>query len=342
MAVTARQVAKEAGVSPATVSLVFRNKPGVGQETRDHVREVAQRLGYEYHGPISPVEGRGATLQLVAYKSHGKVVGETAFFEQLMAGVSDEAYVQGFPRLEISYYYAKQDPKEQLKALRSTKCAGIILLATEMRSTDVSAIERLGVPVVLLDGWFLTKNLDAVVIDNQRGALNATNYLVRHGHRDIGYLHSSVDIRNFLERQDGWIQAVRTFIDHDYDFRSATVRVGTTVVDAREDMAAYLASGGHVPTAFFADNDIIAAGCIRALQDAGYRVPEDVSVIGLDDMPFAQIMDPALTTMAVPKQRMGALAVQRLVSLIHEGRREIVRTAVLPEIVERASVKQLG
>ena len=339
MAVTARDVAREAGVSPATVSLVFRDRPGVGRETRERVREVARRLGYEYQGQTTP--GRTSTLQLIAYKAHGKVVAETAFFDHLMAGCSDETYRQGFHRLAISYYYANEHSSEQLRSLRSTKCAGIILLATEMRATDIAPFERLGVPIVLLDSWFPTKNLDAIVIDNQRGAFNATSYLVRHGHRDVGYLHSSVDIRNFIERQDGWQQGMRALVDRRYDCAAATVRVGPSITSAYEDMTAWLEGNPKLPTAFFADNDIIAAGCMRALQERGVRIPDDVSVIGLDDMPFAQLMSPQLTTMSVPKERMGALAVQRLVSLIQEGRREVVRTAILPEVIERESVRTI-
>lgn len=339
MAVTARDVAREAGVSPATVSLVFRDRPGVGKETRDRVREVARHLGFEYQGQTTP--GKTSTLQLIAYKAHGKVVAETAFFDHLMAGCSDETYRQGFHRLAISYFYANEHPSEQLRSLRSTKCAGIILLATEMRATDIAQFERLGVPIVLLDSWFPTKNLDAIVIDNQRGAFNATTYLVRQGHRKIGYLHSSVDIRNFIERQDGWQQAMRALVDRRYDCAGATVAVRPSISEAQEDMLAWLDTNPELPTAFFADNDIIAVGCMRALQMRGYRIPEDVSIIGLDDMPFSALTNPPLTTMSVPKERMGALAVERLVSLIKEGRQEVIRTAILPEVIERGSVAQL-
>lgn len=335
--VTARDVAKRAGVSPATVSLVFRNKPGVGHDTRERVLEIARELGFEYDAPVT--SRKTSTLLLVIYKQHGRVVSDTPFFESLIKGVSDTTYQMGYHRLSISYFYAQQDKVEQLGALKSIKCAGIVLLATEMRAGDVAQFERLGVPIVLLDNWFPTKSLDSVVIDNTRGAWQAVRYLSGVGHRDIGYLHSSTDIRNFLERQEGYLSAMRSAGTMDIDPWHAIVSVGSTVESAYEDMCAYLDEDPYLPTAYFADNDIIASSCIRALEDYGYSVPGDISIVGFDDVSSSALVNPPLTTMAVPKTNMGALAVRRLVDRIQGNTGgEIVRISVQPEIVQRKSV----
>ena len=335
--VTARDVAKAAGVSPATASLVFRNKPGVGHETRERVLEVARNLGFEYDAPAAP--RKTSTLLLVIYKQHGRVVSDTPFFESLIKGVSDETYRLGYHRLSISYFYAQQDKDEQIGSLKSIKCAGIVLLATEMRAGDVSQFERLGVPIVLLDNWFPTKSLDSVVIDNTWGAWSAVRYLSGVGHREIGYLHSTTEIRNFLERQEGYLSAMRSAGTMGVDPAHAIVGVGSTVESAYEDMSAYLDEGPYLPTAYFADNDIIASSCIRALEDHGYSVPGDISVVGFDDVSTSALTNPPLTTMAVPKNNMGALAVRRPVDLIQgNSGGERVRISVQPEIVQRKSV----
>jgi len=337
MTVTARDVAKAAGVSPATASLVFRGKPGVGKETRDRVLAIARELGFEYESK-EPSQ-KTSTILLIIYKRSGQVVGETPFFEQLIKGVSDATYQSGYHRLSISYFYAQESASEQLKSLQSVKCAGIILLATEMRATDVAQFERLGVPMVILDNWFPTKPMDSIVIDNQHGAWQASHYLISKGHINIGYLHSKVEIRNFLERRAGWRTAVQGVIEDGGNPEHFIVRVGSTTESAYEDMLAFLDTNPELPTAYFADNDIIAAGCIRALRERGHRVPEDVSVMGFDDAPSAEHVDPPLTTMDVPKAAMGAQAVRRLVNLIKgETYGEAVRISVLPKVIERQSV----
>lgn len=339
MAVTARDVAKAAGVSPATASLVFRGKPGVGRETRERVLAIAREMGFEYESK-EPAQ-KTSTILLVIYKRSGQVVGETPFFEELIKGVSDATYLSGYHRLSISYFYAQQSASEQLKSLRSVKCAGIILLATEMLSVDVLQFERLGVPMVILDNWFPSKPMDCVVIDNQHGAWEASRYLISMGHTNIGYLHSKVEIRNFLERKAGWSTAVRGVIETEGNPERFIARVGSTTESAYADMCAYLDTNPDLPTAYFADNDVIAEGCIRALHEHGIRVPEDVSVVGFDDAPMTETIDPPLTTMSVPKAAMGALAVKRLVSLISgETHGEAVRVSVLPKVVERASVRR--
>lgn len=335
--VTARDVAKAAGVSPATVSLVFRNKPGVGSDTREHVLAVASELGFEYETPSAP--RKTSTILLVIYKQHGRVVSDTPFFESLIKGVSDTTYQMGYHRLSISYFYAQQDKAEQLSSLKSIKCAGIILLATEMRAGDVAQFERLSVPIVLLDNWFPTKSLDSVVIDNTRGAWAAVRYLTAIGHREIGYLHSNTEIRNFLERQEGYLSAMRGANTMDVDPLHAIVSVGSTVESAYADMSEYLDEDPYLPTAYFADNDLIASSCIRALEDHGYSVPDDISIVGFDDVSTSALINPPLTTMAVPKTNMGALAVRRLVDIIQGNTGgEIVRISVQPEIVQRKSV----
>lgn len=341
MKVTAKDVAQRAQVSTATVSMVFRNRPGISEPVRAKVRAAAEELGFSYEGAAAPVH-KSRIIQFIIYKRHGKVVSDTPFFEHLTKGVADEVNALGY-QLSITYFYGTESAQEQLRSIQTLKCMGIILLTTEMHSADLNVFESLNVPIVLLDNWFPNKRYNTVVIDNQRGAWYAAHYLIQHGHVRLGYLKSSVEIRNFSERWDGYLHALSALKDPHNDSAQRIVRVGTTLEAAFEDMSAYLAADPVLPTAFFADNDIIAAGCMRALLKAGYRVPEEISVIGFDDMPICQMLEPKLTTMAVPKERMGALAVQRLDQLIRgQTDGEIIRISVFPEIIVRDSVLDLN
>lgn len=339
MRVTAKEVARQAGVSASTVSLVFQNKGSIRPEVRQKVFAAAAAIGYRPGG--SAAGAAQPVIQLVLYKKHGKVVSDTPFFENLTKGISDRVQALGY-QLRITYYYAAQDAAEQLRSLQNSRPAGLLLLTTEMHTRDLDAFEALGLPLVLLDNWFPAKSCDAVVIDNLRGAYHAVQFLIQCGHTRLGYLSSKVDIRNFTERREGYLAAVRSLKDPHNDSAQRIVRVGTTVESACADMTAYLATDPVLPTAFFADNDLIAAGCLRALRRAGYRVPEDISLIGFDDMSICELTEPPLTTMAVPKERLGALAVDRLDRRIRgETGGETIRLLVQPEIVVRASVRPI-
>lgn len=345
MAVHAYDIAKAVGVSPATVSLVLRDRPGVSDKTRKIVLEKAQELGFEYgaKGRVAPT----STILFIIYKAHGQVVSQTPFFEELTTALSSETYAHGFHRLAISYFYEQEHASEQLKSLRSIKCAGIILLATELSAKNVAQFERLKVPIILLDSWLPTKDLSSVTIDNHRGIFKAMRYLVSKGHRNIGYLGSSVEIRNFFEREEGFKLSLGFFKHQGVRQDPFIAHVGSTIQTAYKEMSQTLDEVEHdssleMPTAFIAANDIIAVGCIRALKDHGYEIPWDVSVIGFDNTTFSVMCDPPLTTLNVSRKCLGYYAVDQLNKLIEQSgdneEHPITRISVLPTIVERESV----
>lgn len=232
--------------------------------------------------------------------------------------------------------------EEQLASINSHACDGIIVLATEMCSTDVRKLENIHRPLVILDNFFPTAHYDCVSIDNVSGASQAVKHLINMGHIRIEYLHSAVDIRNFNERQCGYLAACRLLPEQEaHDAAKRIVSVGAMMETALQDMRTYLSKDPSLPTAFFADNDRIAIGCCQALQQYGYRIPEDISVIGFDDTSLCLTLDPPLTTMGVQKQRMGALAVSRLVTLLKNPMPEKVHISVIPDVIVRGTVLQL-
>ena len=181
-----------------------------------------------------------------------------------------------------------------------------------MLDKDFALFKDLRQPVVFLDSCFPYENQDFVLINNIQGAYIATKHLIDEGHEQIGYLQSSVYINNFGEREQGFVQAL---MNHNLAVdRSLWYQLEPTLDGAYRDMQAVLARGNYKPpTSFFADNDIIAFGAMSALKEFGIRIPQDVSIVGFDDMPYCEISDPKLTTIHVNKQQLGAAAVKRLV-----------------------------
>ena len=340
MAVSAKDIARALGLSPAAVSLALRGRPGVSEATRAAVLAQAEELGYVMEGRSTP--SRQGMIPLVIYKRHGKVFSDTPFFEQLTEGVAEKAAELGY-HLSISYFYGSQNHQEQLRSLKSLKSDGIILLATEMHGADMKLFANVDIPMVVLDNFFTAESFDLVGIDNRYGVLDAIRYLIDCGHTRLGYLHSNVEIRNFLRRQDGYNMGCRLLPEPlARDAIRRVVRVGITPEAAAADMRAFLSKDPILPTAFFADNDSIAAGCCRAIQEYGLHIPRDVSVIGFDDSSVCQVTDPPLTTMGIHKERMGALAVIRLHERMQTDPPEVVRILVRPRIVVRGSVLDLN
>lgn len=336
MKITAKQIAEQTGVSPATVSLVMHGKPGVSDEVRRRVLEAARAAGYRTDAAQAPATGK--ILQLVIYKRHGRVIADESFFNVLIEGIMARASALGY-HLSVGYFYGSQPAKEQIRSIQSLKCAGVILLATEMHTADMAPFAELTCPVVVLDNFFPALQYDCVTINNLNGAWRAVKYLIDCGHTRIGYMHSKVDIRNFRERSSGYLSACRLLEEEAArDAARRILHVGPSAEEAAEDMEAYLASEPLLPTAFFADNDRIAAGCCKALQKNGVLIPQEVSVIGFDDSSICEFMSPALTTMRVQKQRMGVLAVERLHARLCGNPPESVRIMLMPEVTVRQSV----
>lgn len=334
MSVYAKEIAQKLGLSAATVSLALRDRPGVSPRTRQRVLEAAEALGYSRAGAT----GRPA-IRLVLYKRHGAVVAKTDFFSQLVESIEGQAGALGYELL-VTYFYASQNAEEQLRAMASSPAAGIILLATEMHTADLQPFKALATPMVVLDSFFPDEDLDCILINNIYGAKHAVQYLISRGHTEIGHLASRVNIRNFYERQEGWLRGLRD-IPVANDSRRHLVPVAPTPDGAFADMAAYLSAGPKLPTAFFADNDLIAIACMRALRMAGYRIPQDISVIGFDGIAAGALLDPPLTTMDVPKDQLGASAVNRLHERIHGLATGTLRIQVSTRLVERSSVQAL-
>ncbi|HBE80930.1 MAG TPA: LacI family transcriptional regulator [Firmicutes bacterium] len=332
-----KDIAEELNISPATVSLVLNNKPGISDETRQRILKFVEEKGYITNMLSKPAFKNNRNIRFVIYKKHGKVVSETPFFSELMEGIDKEAREEGYNVL-VSYINEQDNTKmDVLRIIEETAPDGIMLLATEMVAEDLEAFKQLYLPMVLLDSNFENEHqVDIVIINNCQGTYEAVKYLTDCGHTEIGYLHSSVWINNFDERKEGFMNALNSrgmkFNKH------YLLEVESTMEGAYNDVLNYLEVRSTLPTAFFADNDIIAFGAIKAFREKGINIPQDVSIIGFDDMPFCEMIDPALTTLRVFKQRMGRIAAKRLIERIEHNPEETIKVEVSTELVERKSV----
>lgn len=313
ISMSSKELAKLLGVSPSAVSLALNHKKGVSEATRQKILQAAEEHGVRFERAAAAGTG---FLNLVIFKSHGMVFGDTPFFSELLEGVGESAAAHGF-RLQVSYFYKNQDFAEQLKPLRAPGCNGVILLATEATQQDISAFFSLDRPLVILDSACANEIFDTVSINNEAGAFHATTHLIDCGHRSLAHIASSVAIANFAERQMGFARAVERSV-HSEHISSCVIPVGPTQETAYRDMSQFLDTHKTLPTAMFADNDLIALACIRAMRDHHIRVPDNVSVVGFDNISLDYLTSHRLTTIDVPKRFMGKCAVDRLIARIED------------------------
>ncbi|HIS45986.1 MAG TPA: LacI family DNA-binding transcriptional regulator [Candidatus Scybalocola faecigallinarum] len=335
MSITAKELAKKLNLSPAAVSMALNHKPGVSTTTRRLVFDAAEKYGYDFSRITEkhPVPG---SIYLVIYKKHGAVVTDTPFFSQISEGISLECKRQEY-NLKVNYIYEDDDViQRQLEDMRSSDCCGMILLGTEMTDRDLRPFLKLPSPVVLLDTYFESAACDSVLINNVQGAYMATSYLIQKCSSQPGYLRSAYEIYNFTQRSAGFYKAIRAA---GMSASQSIVHDLTPSVDgAFADMLEIIKSGEPLASCYFADNDLIAVGAVKALKQHGLRIPEDVAIVGFDNQPISSVIEPNLTTVHVPKKYMGETAAARLISLIHDPSQPPVKTEISTSLVKRNSV----
>ncbi len=334
MFITAKELAEKLGLSAAAVSMALSGKPGVSESTRDRVLKAAKENGYDFSRQrIRPEEKKG-TIAFLMYRRHGAVVGDTLFFSSLSEGIANACQSAGY-RMHMQYLH-EDNCRMELRNLLSGDTKGVILLGTEMRAEDFAPFSSCPLPIVVLDTYFEGIPWDCVLINNIQGAFTATNFLIAKRGRQPGYLRSSYSIGNFEERADGFYKAIR----HNGLSTSASVvhRLAPSAEGAYADMKAIIASGERLASCYFADNDLIAAGAMRAFKEGGYRIPEDIGFIGFDNTSMCEILEPPLTTIHVPKQAMGQMAVERLTAILSRKPPANVKIEITTFLVKRGSL----
>lgn len=333
MKVSIRDLSRMTGFSPATISNALNHKKGVNRETAEEIFRVAKETGYLSANAVTKIK-------LLIFKKNGLIIEDTPFFQSLIDGFEEECHRLGYEMVVSRADQRDADYLTQVKNLLNEQGAAVVVLATEMMDGDLEPYRNAPCPLVILDHWSETMEFNAVLINNADAARMMTEHLLDYGHTEVGYLRGSFRIKGFRSRFVGFQTALKK---KKLPYREEyTITLGTSLNGAYQDMLDYLQKKPKLPTAFFADNDMIALGAMKALQEMGYRVPEDVSIAGFDDLPFSEISSPALTTLRVPNKEMGRMAVRRLAELIEGiGSESVTKTQVCPRVVYRNTVRKL-
>lgn len=346
MTITAKDIAERLQVSPSAVSLAMNGKPGVSEATRERIMTEAVRMGYSTHKREISTAVRN--IRFVIFLSGRQSMEENSPAPKILQGIEARAQEYGHNVL-VSYFYADGDWATQtLNICRDT--AGLIVLASGIDEQHIekarALLERQEIPVVLVGNTMEFSDVDCVCTDNLQGASLAVRYLLEMGHPDVGYLRAHPRNDSFEDRQAGILHARRKFGMNDRTLLQY-IDVGTTSEQTFRDVDAWLAQGGHPLSAYFADTDVIASAAIRAFSAHGYRIPEDLSVIGFGDLPICTMIDPELTTVRVMREQMGSAAMDRMCCRLHDRKKNLsnsetgyCRIIISANLVKRDSVER--
>jgi LacI family transcriptional regulator len=314
MSSTVKDVARLAQVSPSTVSLVMNGKSGISELTRARVMQAAASLNYLQRTTRFPKASEGRTLRFLKIAKHGHTVNRdhNTFISDYIDGMSKEASSLGY-QLEIVSFEGLSI-KEVVASLAGADIHGLIVLGTELTEADIALFQPLPVPLVVIDSFFDVLECNFVNMNNKDAVHKIIALFVERGFKHIGFIASNVETVNFRLRKEAFMEGMKAF---GLGFSAKDiVTVDSTYEGAYKDMLNKLQSGLEVPECYFCTNDIITYGCIKALREFNIRIPQDISIIGFDNLPMSATMDPALTTVDVSKRKIGYLAIRLLNEII--------------------------
>ena len=332
---TIKDVAKEAGVSIATVSFVLNNRPGqvISQPVKRKVFEAAQKLNYHPSAIAAGLASKRPGNIAIVFYGNEDLVSNLYYSFVLQGAIREAARLS----VNIMFSYMEEDWErngELPKVVREGSTAGVIFIK-QIHPDMVRDIERRGVPVVLVDHYPQMENVKAFEIDNFRGGQLPVEHLVALGHRDIAYIFASADRPSIRGRLDGFEDAMKRALlpvsaDNYWECEEFTFY-------SARDLAMVKLLEENRPTAIVAANDELASGVLRAAQLLNIKVPDELSVVGFDNITMGNYTEPSLTTVSGDKEELGARAVRRLVEAVNENEDEALMEILPVELIVRNS-----
>lgn len=336
--VTIRDIAKKAGVSVATVSHVINKTRFVSEELQDKVKKIMEEL--DYHPNLM-----AGSLRRKKTNTIGLIIPDNSnpLFAELSRAIEDIGFSSGYSVMLCNSAYDFKKELEYIRALRSKRVDGLIIIPTTIQSDHINRLIENKLSVVIMDRDVPDVKADTVLLDNFKGTYDATIHLIKLGHRCIGYIDRPFDLPHSLDRARGCRKALE---EHEIKLQENLIVRGGFSYEGGAKAMKVLLEQKPIPTAVLAFNDISAIGAMRAIRDQGLKVPEDISVIGFDDISQCFFTIPRLTTVHFPKYKMAEAAsrllLEKMEGSVSEKRTEVVLPLRLVVRESTAKVKGSG
>lgn len=332
MKITIKDIAKKTNFSAKTVSRVLNNDPMVRDNTRAMILETIKKYGYRPN--IIARSLRQQKTNMIGF-----IIPDVlnVSFPTLFKGASDVFEKNGYYSFLSSSDNNIEKEYEFIRDFNSMLISGMVLIPAYSMDRDVSIFNSLSTPIVIVDRELEYINKDTVIISNRQGAYDATKYLIRQGHKKIAILAAPLKIKSARKRLEGWENAMKENRLYSNDL----IFSGEFSIASGHSMMKSVFDSIKKVDAVFASNDYIAIGAMRAIEEKGMKIPQDISIIGFDDIYFSQYLKPSLSTVAVPLYEEGRQAAEILLERINGNTsKEVKRIVLESSLVIRESVSR--
>lgn len=319
----------------ATVSHVINDTRFVSDELIERVEKVMEDMDYQPNLLAGSLrKKKTGTIGLIIPDS------SNTLFAKISKKIEDVFFLQNYNVIVCNSAYDIKRELEYLRTLRAKMVDGILIVPVTLESDHLKKFKRFGIPIVILDRSIPGINIDTIIVDNFNSGYNAAKYLISLGHEIIGYIDRIYDHSHSLERKNGFIKAMQEnglLLD-----KKNIVRGGFTFEDGARAAKELIGRNSGI-TAIFSFNDINALGAMRGLADLGLKIPEDISVMGNDDMPFSSVYVPSLTTIHYPTEEIAGKASSLLLKKISDSNIKRPKKITIPtELIIRESTAAIN
>ncbi|RJX70939.1 LacI family DNA-binding transcriptional regulator [Vibrio sinensis] len=332
---TMKDIARLAGVSTSTVSHVINSSRYVSEEISERVNKAAKELNY------TP-SALARSFKMNRTKTFGMLMTTSTnpFFGEVVKGVERSCYQQGYNLIVCNTEGDQVRMKASINTLLQKRVDGLILMCSSLVGERFDIFEQYpDIPIVVMDWGPMHFTSDKIQDNSLRGGYLAAKYLVESGHQSIGCITGPLNLYQAQMRYEGYKRALN---EANLSFNGDWIVESDFNCEGGYQAFNTIYSKGTLPSAIFVCNDMMAMGVINAANEKGIRIPEDVSLIGYDDIHIAKFMSPGLTTIHQPKYRLGQSAVEMLLKRLEDPSRDAHVVQLEPTLVERSSVKKIS
>ncbi len=326
-----KEVANKAEVSIATVSRALNYPDKVDPTTLSRINKIIKEVNYKPNR---------VAQRLRIKDGHRKIIGllvpdiQNPFYVDVVRGVEDYAYSRNYALLMSNFAQSKDKEKMYLDILKSESVDGLIVAPYDEHDEEVISLIKSGIPTVCVDRGLSDIPVDVILVDNEKGAFDAVNLLIKKGHKRIAYVGGLPSIPTSQLRKDGYERALKS---NKIEIDKNLIKFGDSKHESGKKIARELLKLKNPPTAIFAGNNLITLGALETIHSLNLTIPKDVAIVGFDDMPWAISLNPPLTAVKQPGYDIGKQAAGLLYQRIMDPDKLTAKTILNTELVIRNS-----